>query len=252
MKSENQDEFLDKSLALAVRNMKDAGYELHNNISIEVDSDLQFMGYAKMDESNCSIVVAGWALDSDMLNGLILHELAHIYYTEINSPSHQADIINEIMNKIIEHEGLSNLEARSLNEGLNHLQNIIVDDIVFQLMNNKRERKLIQNFFVTWMSDQPTGNTLLDASLLARNAFALASLKRRNIFSDVAEQMNNKNKQFLSFYTHADKMKFEAFENFLIQFQLDDSNDFEAELMEYSELLINFLRPNNESLETLR
>lgn len=252
MKSENQDKFLDKSLALAVRNMKDAGYELHNKISIEVDSDLQFMGYAKMDESNCSIVVADWALDSDMLNGLILHELAHIYYTEINSPSHQADIINEIMNQIIEHEGLSNLEALSLNEGLNHLQNIIVDDIVFQLMNNKRERKLIQNFFVTWMSDQPTGNALLDASLLARNAFALASLKRRNIFSDVAEQMNNKNKQFLSFYTHADKMKFEAFENFLIQFQLDNSNDFEAELMEYSELLINFLRPNNESLETLR
>ena len=78
MKTANQDKFLEESLELAVKNMKNAGYELQNNVSIEIDSELQFMGYAKIDSNNSSIVVADWALDSDMLNGLILHELAHI------------------------------------------------------------------------------------------------------------------------------------------------------------------------------
>ena len=106
-----RDRFLEESLELAVKNMKNAGYELQNNVSIEIDSELQFMGYAKIDSNNSSIVVADWALDSDMLNGLILHELAHIYFTEINSPSHQSDIINEVMSHVVEQEGLNNLDS---------------------------------------------------------------------------------------------------------------------------------------------
>ena len=84
LKSTSQDEFLEESLDLAIKNMKNAGYELQNIVSIEIDPELQFMGYAKIDLNKSSIVVADWALDSDMLNGLILHELAHIYFTEIN------------------------------------------------------------------------------------------------------------------------------------------------------------------------
>ena len=213
------------------------------------------MGYAKIDSNNSSIVVADWALDSDMLNGLILHELAHIYFTEINSPSHQSEIINEVMSHVVEQEGLNNLEARSLNEGFNHLQNMIVDDIVFQLMDNERERKLIQNFFVTWMSDEPTGNNLIDASLLARNAFALASLKRRNLLSESSELsklMISKNRQFLSFYKYANKQKYETYEEFLTKFELNNDGDFASVLIEYFELLMNLLRPDSKSLETLR
>ncbi|MCH2396588.1 MAG: DUF5781 family protein [Nitrososphaerales archaeon] len=255
MKSTSQDEFLEESLDLAIKNMRNAGYELQNIVSIEIDPELQFMGYAKIDSNKSSIVVADWALDSDMLNGLILHELAHIYFTEINSPSHQSEIINEVMSHVVEQEGLNKLEAKSLNEGFNHLQNIIVDDIVFQLMDNERERKLIQNFFVTWMSDEPTGNNLIDASLLARNAFALASLKRRNFLdesSQLSQLMISKNRQFLSFYKYANKEKYELFESFLIRFELNNEGDFASVLIEYFELLMNLLRPDNKSLETLR
>ena len=159
------------------------------------------------------------------------------------------------MSHVVEQEGLNKLEAKSLNEGFNHLQNIIVDDIVFQLMNNERERKLIQNFFVTWMSDEPTGNNLIDASLLARNAFALASLKRRNFLNDSSELsqlMISKNRQFLSFYKYANKEKYELFEEFLTRFELNNESDFASVLIEYFELLMNLLRPDNKSLETLR
>ncbi len=147
MKLTSQDKFLEESLDLAIKNMKNAGYELHNKISIEIDSELQFMGYAKIDSNNSSIVIADWALDSDMLNGLILHELAHIYFTEINSPSHQSEIINEVMSHVVEQEGLNNLETNSLNEGFNHLQNMIVDDIVFQLMVHLSNQRTHQHFY---------------------------------------------------------------------------------------------------------
>ena len=159
------------------------------------------------------------------------------------------------MSHVVEQEGLNNLEARSLNEGFNHLQNMIVDDIVFQLMDNERERKLIQNFFVTWMSDEPTGNNLIDASLLARNAFALASLKRRNLLSESSELsklMISKNRQFLSFYKYANKQKYEAYEEFLTKFELNDDGDFASVLIEYFELSMNLLRPDSKSLETLK
>ena len=256
LESKRQDEFLNQSLALAVKNMRNAGYELHNDVIIEIDPNLQYMGYVKIEsrslnEGLSSIVVADWALDSAMLHGFILHELSHIYYTEINSPSHQTDVIDEVLNLIIENEGLSNLESRSLNEGFNHLQNIIVDDIVFQLMNNTRDIKLIQEFFLTWMSDQPTGNNVLDTSLLARNAFARASLKRHNIFHEVSDQMNIKNERFLSFYEHSNKQSFEIFEDFLVNFNLNDMDDFSTKLLEYFELMITLLRPDK-SVETLK
>ena len=105
------------------------------------------------------------------------------------------------------------------------------------------------------MSDEPTGNNLIDASLLARNAFALASLKRRNFLdesSQLSQLMISKNRQFLSFYKYANKEKYELFEGFLIRFELNNEGDFASVLIEYFELLMNLLRPDSKSLETLR
>ena len=49
LESKRQDEFLNQSLALAVKNMRNAGYELHNDVIIEIDPNLQYMGYVKIE-----------------------------------------------------------------------------------------------------------------------------------------------------------------------------------------------------------
>ena len=257
METTNQDEYLNQTLQLAIERMRDAGYSLDAIIDIEINPDLQFMGYAKIDSHSSTIVIADWALDSEMLGGLILHELAHIYFTENQYPSHKPELIQEIIYSIIHSEGLSNVEGSFLTECFSHLQNILVDDLVFELMNSKKETKLIQEFFLTWMSDFPTGNHIVDASLLTRNAFAIASLKRRNIFFNVDKEMESRNEKFLSFYkidktdTNNSK-KFIRLETFLETINLKNDSNFRNILLQYFELLINLLQPKDIFLDKLK
>ena len=64
--------------------------------------------------------------------------------------------------------------------------------------------------------------------------------------------MISKNRQFLSFYKYANKEKYNSFEAFLTKFELNNESDFASVLIEYYELLMNLLRPDSKSLETLR
>ena len=67
-------------LAWALDRMKSAGYHISAKVSILVDPNLSIMGYARKDGRTHYVVVAGWALDSQMLGGLVLHELSHVYH----------------------------------------------------------------------------------------------------------------------------------------------------------------------------
>ena len=50
----------------------------------------------------------------------------------------------------------------------------------------------------------------------------------------------------------ANKEKYNSFEAFLTKFELNNESDFASVLIEYFELLMNLLRPDSKSLETLR
>ena len=57
---------------------------------------------------------------------------------------------------------------------------MLVDDIVFEVMDEK-EHGMVKHFFAEWISDRPSGDPVTDATLLCRNAFAVASLRRRKL-----------------------------------------------------------------------
>ena len=165
--------------------------------------------------------------------------------------------LQEIIHSIIHSEGLNNAEGSFLTESFTHLQNILVDDLVFELLNSEKETKLVQEFFLTWMSDLPTGNHIVDASLLTRNAFAIASLKRRNIFLNVDKEMERRNEKFLSFYKIDDtdtnnSEKFIKLETFLITINLKNDSDFKNILLQYFELLLNLLQPKDIFLDKFK
>ena len=167
LKSTSQDEFLEESLELAIKNMRNAGYELQNIVSIEVDPELQFMGYAKIDSNKSSIVVADWALDSDMLNGLILHELAHIM---TKSVGHTEEFWNNfryllkqtslmlILDKNLLLKKIEKLKAKFLNEKYylfnmennGNLINIFFDKNSYDLIGWQTE-DIYQNLVVTYI-----------------------------------------------------------------------------------------------------
>jgi hypothetical protein len=211
--AEGEADSLSGTLQWALERMRNAGYPVSSQVSVEVDPDLKIMGYAKGADGSQSIVIAEWALDSEMLGGLILHELAHIYHTEHGSPSHTSRIVDEVFQEAAEKEGLSEKESAVLVDVFSHLQNIIVDDIVFASMS-ERELKQSKKFFAEWVSERPSGDPVLDAAMMVRNAFALASLRRRNLTGDM-EDMESKNGRFLSFYGTLGQEHFDQIESFL-------------------------------------
>ena len=197
----------------ALERMKSAGYGIDARVSLVVDPNLSIMGYARRDGSAHCIVVAGWALDSQMLGGLVLHELSHVYHTEKGTASHKHEIIERVLVNISERDGLNEREREYLLDCFNHLQNIIVDDIVFEAMSQK-ELAMTQQFFAGWVTERPTGDSMLDAALLCRNAFAVASLKRRKLYERNGE-MDKRNSRFVSALGKKSEKTFEELETLL-------------------------------------
>jgi hypothetical protein len=235
------DRSLQSTLNWALERMKEKGYIIKSRVSLAVDPNLSIMGYAKKEGEAQKIVISEWALDSEMLGGLVLHELAHIYFTESGSPSHDTAILEEALEEFRKREGLREREAAQLVDAFNHLQNIIVDDIVFDVMQEK-EREMAKKFFAEWVSARPSGDPVLDASLLCRNAFAIASLRRRGLFDEDSE-MASMNRNFLSVMGRHAVDEFEWLVNFLEKGSADCSEEeFRRMLVELFDRMLSLMR----------
>jgi hypothetical protein len=230
--------------------MGDAGYPIKSEVAVEVDPTLKIMGYAKGDGDSHRIVIAEWALDSEMLWGLILHELAYIYRTEQGSPSHTSEIIDEVFQEAAERDGLNEKESAALTDVFSHLQNILVDDVVFACMSG-RELKQAQRFFADWISEQPSGDAVVDAVMLVRNAFAIASLRRRKL-KESLDEMESRNGRFLSFYGEQGKEQFDQIEAFLETARAGWSpTDFRRALGSYVDMVLGLMK-ERKGLKDLR
>ena len=150
------DRSLQEELDWAMARLEKSGYHVRSKVRLLVDPKLDIMGYANEVDGVQHIVVAEWALQSEMLGGLLFHELAHIYHTERHSPSHKFKVTNAIITEFSQREGLNERETGYLVEGFNHLQNIMVDDIVFAVMEES-ERRQAQRFFSGWLTEAAIG-----------------------------------------------------------------------------------------------
>jgi len=250
MHNARTDRSLESTLEWAVDRMKERGFEVKSSLALSVDPKLAIMGYAKKEGQSHRIVISEWALDSEMLGGLILHELAHIYFTEIGAHSHDGELLDEVLHDLREHEGLRAKEIEFLIDAFNHLQNILVDDIVFAAMGEK-EIGVIRRFFAEWVSDRPSGDPVLDAALLTKNAFAVASLRRRNLFDQNGE-MHYRIRGFVTALGQHAEGDYNWLEGFLEGSRPDwDKKQFLASTREYLERIVAVMRSSGR-LDDLR
>ena len=242
MSLEKADESVQKVLQWAIGRMSSAGFRLASRVTLAVDPRLNIMGYARASGRTQQIVIAGWALDSEMLGGLLLHELAHIYFTERNLPSHNHRLVQEVFAEVGESEGLTSREVQVLMDAFSHLQNIIVDDLVFTAMTG-RELGLAQRFFAGWITELPSGDLVTDIASLARNAFAIASLMRRGLYQEDSE-MRRKNDRFLSVLGGQEvRHKFRKLEETLERTRAESSEDeFRRHLVSYLDQVVSLMR----------
>jgi hypothetical protein len=248
------DRSLQEELDWAIERLDKAGYHVRSKVRLLVDPNLDIMGYASEEDGVQHIVIAEWALQSEMLGGLLFHELAHIYHTERHSPSHKFKVTNAIITEFTQREGLNERETGYLVEGFNHLQNVIVDDIVFAAMLES-ERRQAQRFFSGWLTEQPSGYALVDSAALARNAFAMASLKRHGLFDENEPQvreMVTRGKMLATQLGKSAQEKYDSIEEFLVKAEAGwDEETFHNKLVFYLDLLVALLREKDQ-MEDLR
>jgi len=250
MRAASTDESLQNTLNWALERMKQKGYEVKSKVSLNVEPSLAIMGYARMEEDVHKIMISEWALDSEMLGGLVLHELSHVYFAERDACSHDSAALEEVLERLKEQDGLRVKETEFLIDAFNHLQNVLVDDIVFAVMEEK-EREMTKKFFTEWVTDRPSGNPVTDAALLSRNAFAVASLKRRNLFEKDSE-MYHRNQALLSALGPVSEQEFEWMEGFLEGAKAEwDREKFREELENYFDRIISLMRASSK-LDDLR
>ena len=241
MDPQRADRSLQSTLGWAIDKMKEKGYAISAPVTLTVDPQLAIMGYAKKEGGTHRIVISAWALDSEMLGGLVLHELAHIYFTEKRANSHNGKLFERVLGNLKEREGLRAKEVECLIDAFNHLQNILVDDIVFDIMPEK-ELKMARRFFGEWISDKPSGDPVMDTALLCRNCFAIASLKRRKLFEEKTETYF-RNEAFLSAMGESAEKDFDWLESFLEQSKpRSEERDFEKDLEGYFDKILSMMR----------
>jgi hypothetical protein len=248
------DRSLQEELDWAIARLAKAGFPVRSKVRLLVDPKLDIMGYASEEEGIQHIVIAEWALQSEMLGGLLFHELAHIYHTERRSPSHRFKLTNAIITELSQREGLNERETGYLVEGFNHLQNILVDDIVFSAMLES-ERRQAQRFFSGWLTEAPSGYALVDSAALARNAFAIASLKRHGLLDEgepEAKEMAERARVLVRQLGKSAQAKYAEIEEFLVDASPSwDEETFHNKLVQFLDMLVALLREKDQ-MEDLR
>ena len=250
MRAASTDKSLQSTLDWALERMRQKGYEIKSKVTLGVEPNLAIMGYARKEGEVHKILISEWALDSEMLGGLVLHELSHVYFAERDACSHDSATLEDVLEDLKEKDGLRAKETEFLIDAFNHLQNVLVDDIVFSVMEGK-ELEMTKRFFAEWVSDRPSGDPVTDAGLLSRNAFAVASLKRRNLFENDSE-MFYRNQTLVSGLGPQAEEEFQWMENFLEGAKSDwGRQEFRDALEAYFDRVITIMRSSSK-LDDLR
>lgn len=238
--AKNQSE-IEPAAKRALMMMRDSGYEIRGNVEIKVDRDLPFMGYSTQQQGGNVIVVAGRAVETGMIEGLLIHELCHIYRTEQKHPSHNSKLLDRVgLHLIHECQLTEDYQIQLIQQAVNHIQDLYADDLSFKVFqkNSVFGGEQAFEFFLDWISDAPTDSKSskarwLDVQTMLNNSFAISNLTRHNI-PDIDSQAENKTQAFLSRTDATMQREFPWFRTFMTTLKEDLSEDqFETDLVEY-------------------
>lgn len=238
--AKNQSE-IEPAAKRALMMMRDSGYEIRGNVEIKVDRDLPFMGYSTQQQGGNVIVVAGRAVETGMIEGLLIHELCHIYRTEQKHPSHNSKLLDRVgLHLIHECQLTEDYQIQLIQQAVNHIQDLYADDLSFKVFqkNSVFGGEQAFEFFLDWISDAPTDSKSskarwLDVQTMLNNSFAISNLTRHNI-PDIDSQAENKTQAFLSRTDATMQREFPWFRTFMTTLKEDLSEDqFETDLAEY-------------------
>src|SRR5438876_3436749 len=241
--SEEVAEVVNKYRSSAIQMMTNAGFKITDNVKVAVDPELPFMGYTMPQGKSFTIVVSGGAVGSEMLEGLLVHEMSHIYRIQTNHPSHNAEILEQAVERLGKKRIHSDYQQKIVHDLLNDIQDLYADDISFKVLRNSPiiAADQMTRFLQDWVKDEPAKSreAVMDswnnASIMTHNARAIAQMARHRV-EDIGGLAEQANKSFLSQVSPSVAGRFEYFRNLLQNLR----EDMTAE--EYRALLADYLR----------
>ena len=231
-----------KALARAARWMREAGFDVGDRIEVFVDPDLEVGGYTIRGEGDrFRIVASGMALRSGRLEGLLLHEMSHIYRMRTDHPSHDSGIIEEAIRRVADGIVTEDYQRKILHDLVNNVEDLYADDIAFPVMrkNGLLDADQESRIFQEWVEDRPaesrdaTRVRWENAWSLANNARAIAEMERQGV-PDTGGRAAALNGHLVSQMGPGARGHFEYFRNLLAH--LKDGitgNEYRALLIEY-------------------
>ncbi len=235
-------EFVKKAFSNAALMMKESGFGLKSSVEVAIDPQLPFMGYTMPQSRGYRIVVSGGSVRSGMLEGLIVHEMSHIYRMENNHPSHDAEIIEEAIDKIGKQYLSHDYQQKIVHDLLNDIQDLYADDISMKVIKKGQilEPGQINSFLQDWVKDEPveSGDPRRDrwvnASIMVHNARAVGQMTRHGI-EDTGGKAAESNKRFLSQMPPAVAGQFQYFQDLMVDLKENMTRD------QYRKLLADYL-----------
>ncbi len=239
--SEDVEESVQKARQTAIEMMKKASFDIGTKVKVVVDPKLPFMGYTMPQGGNFTIVVSGGAVGSGLLEGLLVHEMSHVYRIQTNHPSHNGQILEEAIDNLGKKTVLRDYQQKIVHDLLNDIQDLYADDISFKVLRNTpiMESDQMTRFLQDWAKDEPakTRDPAMDgwvnASIMAHNARALAQMNRHTI-EDTGERTGRANQMFLDQVSPDIAGEFDYFRNTLTNLREDMvANEYRKLLAEY-------------------
>ena len=237
-----ESDFVKKAFLTASRMMKESGFGLKSDVKIAIDPQLPFMGYSMPLGKGYRIVVSGGSVGSGMLEGLIVHEMSHIYRMENNHVSHDAEVIQDAIEGIGTKLLSEEYQQKIVHDLLNDIQDLYADDISMKVLKKNQILNLAQisSFLQDWVKDEPieSGDQKKDrwvnASIMVHNARALGQMTRHGI-EDTGGKAARSNKRFLSRMPPAASSQFPYFQDLMVNLKENVTRD------QYRKLLADYL-----------
>ncbi|MGB9659787.1 MAG: DUF5781 family protein [Nitrososphaerales archaeon] len=173
----------------ALKMMKDSGFEISDNLEVAIDPNLPFMGYSTRRSKGHFIVVSGMALRSGLVEGLLIHEMSHIYRTDTNHPSHDHGLIESVVQDVINKNWIiEDCQLNVIHQAVNHIQDLYADDIAFKVFNKSGllSAEQIIDFFFSWIKDESISpkdmeERWMNVGIMLNNRFAISNMTRHKI-----------------------------------------------------------------------
>ncbi len=234
--------FVKKAFLNVSRMMKESGFGVKSEVKVAIDPQLPFMGYSMPLGRGYRMVVSGGSVESGMLEGLIVHEMSHIYRMENNHVSHDAEVIEEAIGRIDKGLLSHDYQQKIVHDLLNDIQDLYADDISMNVLKKNQILKSgeISSFLQDWVKDEliesgdPKRDRWVNASIMVHNARALGQMTRHGI-EDTGGKAADSNKRFLGQMPSKASSQFQHFQDLMVNLKENMTRD------QYRKILANYL-----------